>query len=150
MRHRHRKLPRHEKRGPDRILHPRKTSPKVAALTLSFYERQAPRKTRGVDSPAGVSNFTVERSYDGEFYDHINQVSSNNAVRFTWKDEGVYKGMMYYRVICNMNVWTSHYSGVETIRIVKRLLNLCNITDPPHLLFSVAECERFVVFKFCL
>jgi hypothetical protein len=74
----------------------------------------------GVDSPAGVSNFTVERSYDGEFYDPINQVAPNNAVRFTWKDEGVYPGMIYYRIACNMNDGTKHFSDVETIRVVQR------------------------------
>src|SRR5436190_13987630 len=39
----------------------------------------------GIDSPAGVSCFTVERSYDGEFYDVINQVACNNAVNFHGK-----------------------------------------------------------------
>jgi hypothetical protein len=74
----------------------------------------------GIDTPAGVSNFTVERSYDGEFYDPINQVASNNSVRFSWKDEGVFPGLIYYRIVCNMNDGSTHYSAIETIRVVQR------------------------------
>ena len=74
----------------------------------------------GIDSPAGVTCFTVERSYDGEFYDVINQVACNNAVRFSWKDEGVFPGVIYYRIACNMSDGTTHYSPVESIRIVQR------------------------------
>ena len=74
----------------------------------------------GIDSPAGVTCFTVERSYDGDFYDPINQVACNNAVRFSWKDEGVFPGLIYYRIVCNMNDGTTHYSAVETIRVVQR------------------------------
>jgi hypothetical protein len=74
----------------------------------------------GIDTPAGVSSFTVERSYDGDFYDPINQVAPNNAVRFSWKDEGIFPGLIYYRIVCNMSDGTTHYSPVETIRIVQR------------------------------
>ena len=74
----------------------------------------------GIDSPAGVSCFTIERSYDGDFYDVINQVACNNAVRFSWKDEGVFPGVIYYRIACNMNDGTTHYSSTESIRIVQR------------------------------
>src|SRR5262245_53333141 len=50
----------------------------------------------GVTTAAGVSSFIVERSYDGEFYDPINQVSCNNSVKFSWKDEGIFPGIIYY------------------------------------------------------
>ena len=74
----------------------------------------------GIDTPAGVSDFNVERSYDGEFYDVINQVACNNSVKFSWKDEGIFPGIIYYRIACNMNDGTTHYSAVETIRVVQR------------------------------
>ena len=74
----------------------------------------------GITSPAGVSNFRIERSYDGEFFDVINEPSCNNSTRFTWKDEGVYPGLIYYRIGCVMNDGTCHYSAVETIRVVQR------------------------------
>lgn len=74
----------------------------------------------GIDSPAGVSNFRVERSYDGEFFDLINEPACNNSTRFTWKDEGVYPGLIYYRIGCMMSDGSCHYSEVETIRVVQR------------------------------
>ena len=74
----------------------------------------------GINTPAGVSCFNVERSYDGEFYDVINQVACNNSVKFSWKDEGIFPGVIYYRIACNMNDGTSHYSEIETIRVVQR------------------------------
>ena len=74
----------------------------------------------GIDTPAGVTCFTVERSYDGDFYDPITQVACNNAVRFSWKDEGIFPGVIYYRIVCNMNDGTTHYSNIETIRVVQR------------------------------
>jgi hypothetical protein len=73
-----------------------------------------------IDTPAGVSCFNVERSYDGEFYDVINEVPCNNSVKFSWKDEGIFPGVIYYRIACNMNDGTTHYSPVETIRVVQR------------------------------
>jgi hypothetical protein len=74
----------------------------------------------GITSPAGVSNFRIERSYDGEFYDVINEPAVSSATRFTWKDEGVFPGMIYYRIGCVMNDGSCHYSAVETIRVVQR------------------------------
>lgn len=74
----------------------------------------------GVTTPAGVSSFRIERSYDGDFYDVINEPACNNATRFTWKDEGIYPGIIYYRIGCVMNDGTVHYSVVETIRVVQR------------------------------
>ena len=74
----------------------------------------------GIDTPAGITCFNVERSYDGEFYDVINEVPCNNSVKFSWKDEGIYPGVIFYRIACNMNDGTTHYSPVETIRVVQR------------------------------
>jgi hypothetical protein len=74
----------------------------------------------GVTTPAGVSNFIIERSYDGDFYDAVAETPCNNNVRFTWKDESVFPGVIYYRINCIMNDGRSHYSNIETIRIVQR------------------------------
>ena len=74
----------------------------------------------GISTPAGVTSFRIERSYDGEFYDVINEPSCNNATRHTWKDEGVYPGMIYYRIGCVMNDGSCHYSEIQTIRVVQR------------------------------
>ena len=104
-----------------------KATPSVSANTHDFtYFRIHPQTKKnvvlswGINSPAGVSSFKIERSYDGDFYDVINEPACNNATRFTWKDEGVFPGFIYYRVVCVMSDGTTHYSAVETIRIVQR------------------------------
>ena len=74
----------------------------------------------GVDSPSGVANFRIERSYDGEFYDVISNQACNSSTRFSWKDEGVYPGVIYYRIGCEMSDGSCHYSTVESIRVVQR------------------------------
>ena len=74
----------------------------------------------GITSPAGVSSFRIERSYDGDFYDVINEPACNSATKFSWKDEGIYPGIIYYRIGCVMSDGTCHYSPVETIRVVQR------------------------------
>ena len=74
----------------------------------------------GITTPAGVSNFRVERSYDGEFYDVVNEPACNSATKFSWKDEGIFPGVIYYRIGCVMNDGSCHYSEVETIRVVQR------------------------------
>ena len=74
----------------------------------------------GITTPAGVSSFRIERSYDGDFYDVINEPACNNATKFSWKDEGIYPGVIYYRIGCLMNDGSCHYSDVETIRVVQR------------------------------
>jgi len=74
----------------------------------------------GITTPAGVSGFRIERSYDGEFYDVINEPACNNSTKFTWKDEGIYPGIIYYRIGCNMSDGSCHYSEVESIRVVQR------------------------------
>ena len=74
----------------------------------------------GITTPAGVSNFKVERSYDGDFYDVINEPACNNSTKFSWKDEGIYPGVIYYRIGCVMKDGSVHYSTVETIRVVQR------------------------------
>jgi hypothetical protein len=74
----------------------------------------------GITSPTGVASFRVERSYDAEFYDVVSEPACNSGTRFSWKDEGVFPGLIYYRIGCVMNDGTCHYSVVETIRVVQR------------------------------
>lgn len=72
----------------------------------------------GITTPAGVSGFTIERSYDNEYFDVMNQVSCNNSTKFSWKDESVFPGYIYYRIGCMMSDGTCHYSATEVVRIV--------------------------------
>src|SRR4026207_2088145 len=74
----------------------------------------------GITTPAGVSSFRVERSYDEDFYDVISEPACNSSTKFTWKDEGIYPGIIYYRIGCVMSDGSCHYSAVESIRVVQR------------------------------
>jgi hypothetical protein len=72
----------------------------------------------GMGSVSGVTGFIIERSYDGDFYDVINQVPSTTELKYTWKDLGVFPGIIYYRIGCIMPDGRVAYSQIETIRIV--------------------------------
>ena len=72
----------------------------------------------GITSQAGVNGFSVERSYDGEFYDPIILVGCASSLKYNWKDNFVFPGYIYYRIGCMMNDGTTHYSAVEVVRIV--------------------------------
>jgi hypothetical protein len=67
---------------------------------------------------SGVNSFVIERSYDGDFFDVINQMPASSETRHTWKDMNVFPGYIHYRVGCIMNDGTTHYSATEIIRIV--------------------------------
>ena len=73
----------------------------------------------GVTSLDGVSGFSVERSYDGEFFDAINQIPCNGELKHSCKDQNVFPGLISYRIACVMNDGSVHYSPVEQIRIVQ-------------------------------
>ncbi len=74
-----------------------------------------------ITSSFGVSGFTIERSYVGDFVDVeiINQMNLGFGLRYSWKDESVFPGIIYYRIGCVMNNGAIHYSAVESVRIVQ-------------------------------
>ncbi len=74
----------------------------------------------GLTSEAGILAFSVERSYDGDFFDPVMDLPANGAPRYSVKDEQVFPGYIHYRLGCIMNDGSTIYSGVETVRIVQR------------------------------
>lgn len=72
----------------------------------------------GVTSAVNVDGFIIERSYDGDFFEVINQMSSNGSLKLNCKDENVFPGYIHYRVGCVMSDGSIHYTQVEIIRIV--------------------------------
>lgn len=72
----------------------------------------------GTTTLSNVVGFIIERSYDGDFFENIQQVMPTNA-RNTWRDTGVFPGYIHYRIGCVMSDGTTHYSQVETVRIVQ-------------------------------
>jgi len=73
----------------------------------------------GITSLNGVSGFSVERSYDGDFFDAINQIPCNGELKHSCKDMNIFPGLIHYRIACVMDDGSVHYTQVETIRIVQ-------------------------------
>lgn len=71
-------------------------------------------------SPGNVLSFLVERSYDGEFFDPIQNVPCNGNTRFAWKDDIVFPGYIYYRIAASLMDGTTVYSEVQVVRIVQK------------------------------
>ena len=70
--------------------------------------------------PGQVAGYVIERSYDGEFFETISELSRNNNSRCRFTDNNVYPGYISYRVKAIMQDGSVEESGVETIRIVSR------------------------------
>ena len=99
-----------------------KTSPPVQEM-LSYF--RAHRQGKGVTLNWGMSfnttiaYFIIERSYDGEFFDPVNQIPGDGSARLSWHDGSVFPGYIHYRVVCVMMDGTEFYSEIKTVRIVQ-------------------------------
>jgi hypothetical protein len=71
-------------------------------------------------SDPGVVGFSVERSYDGDFFECIANVNFNNSRTYRYKDNGVYPGRIYYRIVAFKSDGSSESSLVDVVRIVQR------------------------------
>jgi hypothetical protein len=71
-----------------------------------------------VSSP-DIVQFVVERSYDGDFYDNLTTVDFNGSSSYKSKDNGVYPGVIYYRVTAVKSDGSTECSPVESVRIVQ-------------------------------
>ena len=73
-----------------------------------------------ISSAHNVLDFQIQRSYDGEFFDPIIDLPCDGSSRFTWEDENVFPGYIYYRIAVNLMDGTICYSGVEVVHIVQK------------------------------
>ncbi|HEY9343024.1 MAG TPA: hypothetical protein VIQ23_15695 [Hanamia sp.] len=73
-----------------------------------------------VSSSDNVVSFQVQRSYDGEFFATIKNEPCDTNTRFTWKDENVLPGYLYYRLAANLIDGTTVYSDVQLVHIVQK------------------------------
>jgi hypothetical protein len=71
-------------------------------------------------SSADITQFVVERSYDGDFYENVANVHFNGSSSYKSKDVDLFPGVIYYRVTAIKSDGTTECSPVETIRIVQR------------------------------
>jgi hypothetical protein len=70
-------------------------------------------------SSSDITQFVVERSYDGEFFDNVNPVDFNGSSSYKYNDKEIYPGVIYYRVVAVKSDGTTECSPVETVRIVQ-------------------------------
>jgi len=71
-------------------------------------------------SDGTITQFQVERSYDGDFYEPVgNTVNFNGSSSYKSKDKGVFPGYIYYRVTAVKSDGSTECSPVESIRIVQ-------------------------------
>ena len=66
-----------------------------------------------------VASFRIERSYDGEFFTTVDEVSPSDSRWNRYTDNSVEPGIIYYRVIAIMNDGTEESSSTEVVKIVK-------------------------------
>jgi len=73
-----------------------------------------------VISAPDVVGFSVERSYDGDFFENIGSVNANGGRSYRFTDNGVYPGRIYYRIVAQKSGGSSEASAVDVVRIVQR------------------------------
>jgi len=72
-----------------------------------------------VSSP-DVTQFVVERSYDGEFFEPVTEMNCTGNSVHQFKDANIYPGIIYYKIKAVKADATTEDSAVESVRIVQR------------------------------
>jgi len=67
-----------------------------------------------------IVGFSVERSYDGDFFEDAGSVNVDGGASYKYTDVGVFPGLIYYRIKAVKTDGTTEYSSVESIRINQR------------------------------
>lgn len=74
-----------------------------------------------IEDPSSVACFTVERSFDGDWFFEIDEVScSPGSPTYKYRDTGAFPGNLYYRVVARLHDGSTVNSPVEMIRIVSK------------------------------
>jgi hypothetical protein len=93
-------------------------------VSESFSYFRAHRQGKGVSlawslPSTQITEFVVERSYDGDYYEPLAFVpSTGTACRYS--DTDVFPGIIYYRVVAVHASGGTTVSAVERVRIVQR------------------------------
>jgi hypothetical protein len=74
----------------------------------------------GSSNAAGVSYFLIERSYDGEIFETVAEVSPTGSSTYRYRDITVLPGMISYRVTSVNLDGSSFQSPVEVLRLLRR------------------------------
>lgn len=72
-------------------------------------------------NPMAAVYFKIERSYDGSWFETImDEMPATGSATYKYRDNTVFPGTIYYRVIVYHHDGSSEQSPVESLRIVKR------------------------------
>lgn len=92
----------------------------------AFGHFQVHRQGKGVSLnwtvalPREVAYYSIQRSYDGEFFDVIDEIESTGSTRNRFLDTDVFPGIIHYRIIAFNQDGSIMESSVQTVRIVSR------------------------------
>jgi hypothetical protein len=98
----------------------------VLQAQADFGAFMAHRQGKGVTlawsmtAPADVAYYSIQRSYDGEFFEPVDEVMGSGSARSRYTDRNVYPGIIHYKVVAFCNDGTIVESPVEIVRIVSR------------------------------
>jgi hypothetical protein len=67
-----------------------------------------------------ISQFKIERSFDGDFFEDVTVVPGNGAAQHRYTDRDIFPGYVYYRITALKTDGTTEQSAVEMVRIVSR------------------------------
>jgi hypothetical protein len=74
-----------------------------------------------VSDPASVSYFTIERSFDGNWFFELDEVGCTSTnPSYKYRDTGAFPGYLHYRIVAHRLDGSTENSPVEMIRIVSR------------------------------
>jgi hypothetical protein len=70
-------------------------------------------------SSADITQFVVERSYDGDYFENATTVDFNGSSSYRVKDSNVYPGYIFYRVTAVKSDGSTECSSVEKVLIAQ-------------------------------
>ncbi len=73
-----------------------------------------------VSDPSAIDYFVIERSYDGTYFETIDQVTSTGDATVKYRDVNCFPGYIYYRIQAHQADGTVVTSSVELLRIVAK------------------------------
>jgi hypothetical protein len=67
-----------------------------------------------------VTEFRIERSYDGEFFDVIGTMPCSGTAIHRYRDVSVFPGTIWYRITALKADQTEESAATESVRLMKR------------------------------
>jgi hypothetical protein len=77
--------------------------------------------TWAVANPSTVKFFTIERSFDGDWFFEIDELGCSSVEpTYKYRDTGAFPGYLFYRIVAHRQDGSTENSPVEEIRIVSK------------------------------